>query len=224
MTRTITQDDRLTGPEPAPAAPPLAPPPKLRRRPGIVAAGVAATCLGAILTAWAWTSTTNTQEVLAARDTIPRGAAITSEDIARVRINADPALTPLPASAYDEILGQRAALDIAAGTLLTDAAITSELLPPDGMSVVGVALTPAQAPGLALEAGAKVRVVLTPGEGAEPPAGSPAFSDAEVVGTRTDEMTGELVVDLLVPHADATVLAARVSTGNVALILDSGEQ
>ena len=224
MTHTITRDDRLTGPEPAPAAPPVAPPPKLRRRPALVVASIALVALGAILAAWAWTSTTNTQEVLAARDTIARGELITSDDIARVRINADPALAPLPASAYDDIVGQRAALDIAEGTLLTETATVAELLPAAGMSVVGVALTPDQAPGLPLQAGDRVRVVLTPGEGADAPTGSPPFNDAEVVGTRTDEMTGELVVDLLVPHAEAGVLAARVSTGNVVLVLDSGER
>ncbi len=37
-------------------------------------------------------------------------------------------------------------------------------------------------------------------------------------------MTGQTVVDLLVPQADATVLAARVATGNVALVLDSRER
>ena len=224
MTHTITRDDRPTGPDPAPAAPPVAPPPKLRRRPALIVASVVLVALGAILAAWAWTSTTNTQEVLAARDTIARGAVITSDDIARVRINADPALQPLPASAYDNIVGQRAALDIAAGSLLTEAATVAELMPADGMSVVGVALTPAQAPGLSLQSGDRVRVVLTPGKGADAPTGSPPFNDAEVVGTRMDEMTGELVVDLLVPHSEAGVLAARVSTGNVALVLDSGER
>ena len=224
MTHTITRDDRLTGPDPAPAAPPVAPPPKLRRRPALIVASVVLVALGSILAAWAWTSTTSTQEVLAARDTIARGAVITSDDIARVRINADPALQPLPASAYDNIVGQRAALDIAAGSLLTEAATVAELMPADGMSVVGVALTPAQAPGLSLQSGDRVRVVLTPGKGADAPTGSPPFNDAEVVGTRMDEMTGELVVDLLVPHSEAGVLAARVSTGNVALVLDSGER
>ena len=224
MTHTITRDDRMTGPEPAPAAPPVAPPPKLRRRPALIAVAVVLVALGAVLAAWAWSTTTNTQEVLAARDTIARGAVITSDDIARVRINADPALQPLPASAYDDIVGQRAALDIAAGSLLTQAATVTEALPPAGMSVVGVALTPAQAPGMTLRTGDRVRVVLTPGKGAEAPTGSPGFNDAEVVGSRIDEMTGELVVDLLVPRAEAGVLAARVSTGNVALVLDSGEQ
>lgn len=224
MTHTITRDDRMTGPDPAPAAPPVAPPPKLRRRPALIAAAAVLVAIGAILAAWAWTSTTNTQEVLAARDTISRGAVITSDDIARVRINADPALQPLPASAYDVIVGQRAALDIAAGSLLTEAATQAEPLPPDGMSVVGVALTAAQAPGLTLRNGDRVRVVLTPGEGADAPTGSPPFNEAEVVGARTDEMTGELVVDLLVPRSEAGVLAARVATGNVALVLDSGER
>lgn len=224
MTHTITRDDRMTGPDPAPAALPVAPPPKLRRRPALIAAAIALVALGAILAAWAWTSTTSTQEVLAARATIARGAVITSEDIARVRINADPALQPLPASAYDDIVGQRAALDIAAGSLLTAAATVTEPLPADGMSVVGVALTAAQAPGLTLRNGDRVRVVLTPGEGADAPTGSPPFNEAEVVGVRTDEMTGELVVDLLVPRTEAAVLAARVATGNVALVLDSGER
>ena len=45
-----------------------------------------------------------------------------------------------------------------------------------------------------------------------------------MVGSHVDDATGELIVDLLVPHADASMLAARVATGNVALVLDSGER
>lgn len=224
MTHTTTRDDTMSGSPPAPAAPPLAPPPRLRRRPALIAGAVASICLGALLAAWAWSSTTNTHEVLSARTTIERGAVITGDDLVRVRISSDPALAPLPASAFDDLVGQHAALDIAAGGLLTAASVTSEPLPPEGMSVVGVALTPAQSPSLALRSGDRVRVVVTPGEGGEPLSGTPVFSDAEVVGSRTDELTGDLLVDLMVPRAEATVLAARVSTGNVALILDSGAQ
>lgn len=224
MTSTATRDDKRVDGGSAPVAPPLAPPPKLRRRPALVAGAVGAICLGALLGAWAWTSTTNTHEVLAARDTIPRGAIIEADDLERVRINADPALDPIAASSYDDIVGQRAALDIAAGSLLTATSTSDELLPPEGMSVVGVAVTPAQAPGLPLQAGDRVRVVATPGEGENSPSGAPIFSEAEVVGSHVDDATGELVVDLLVPHADAATLAARVATGNVALVLDSGER
>lgn len=222
MTSTATRDDKMLPPEPGASGPKLTPPPKLRRRPALVAGAVAAICLGALLAVWAWTSTTHTEEVLAARTTIPRDAVIRADDIERVRINADPALHPLPASAYDDVVGQRAALDIAAGGLLTADTTTSTAMPPKGMSVVGIALTPAQAPGLPLQSGDKVRVVVTPAQGGQAPSGSPAFSEAEVVGSHTDPVSGQFVVDVLVPYADASVLAARAATGNVALVLDSG--
>ena len=224
MTNTAARDDRLVDRESMAAPPPVAPPPKVRRRPALVAAAIGAICLGALLGGWTWTSTTNTQEVLAARSTIPRGAIIEADDLERVRINADPSLAPVAASSYDDIVGQRASLDIAAGSLLTETSTSGALLPPEGMSVVGIALTRAQAPGLPLQSGDRVRVVATPGEGEKGPSEAPVFSEAEVVGSNVDDATGELVVDLLVPYADASTLAARVATGNVAIVLDSGER
>ena len=38
---------------------------------------------------------------------------IEADDLARVRVSADPALTPVPAGQFDQVVGQRAALDIA---------------------------------------------------------------------------------------------------------------
>jgi len=92
------------------------------------------------------------------------------------------------------------------------------------MSVVGVALTPDQAPGMDLMAGDRVRVVVTPAEGSDAPTGVPQFGEAEVAGVRLTNETGQLVVDLLVPHAEAAQLASRVATGNVAIVLDSRER
>lgn len=226
MTTTSAREDRLTDPG-SPAAPPataFTPPPKLRRRPSLIAAGVVAVCLGALLAAWVWSATTDTREVLAARDTIHRGEVITAADLERVRINADPGLKPVPASAYEEVVGQRAALDIAAGGLLTTESATSGALPPEGQSIVGIALTQAQVPALRLRGGDQVRIIVTPGDNGDAPTGSPPFTTAEVVDTRLDEATGNTIVDVVVPHADAGVLAARAATGNVALVLDSGEQ
>jgi hypothetical protein len=92
MSKTATRDDRTLDQESSPAASPLVPPPKLRRRPALIVAALIAICLGALLAAWAWTATTTTQEVLVARDTIERGAVIEAGDLARVRVSADPAL------------------------------------------------------------------------------------------------------------------------------------
>lgn len=207
-----------------PAATALAPPPKLRRRPALIAAAIGAVCIGALLAGWAWTATTNTQEVLVARHSIERGAVIEADDVARVRLSADPALKPVAASQLEEVLGQRAAMDIAEGGMLTPGSFTAEVIPGEGQSVVGVALTPAQAPGLDLQHGDRVLVVVTPAQGEELPAGTPLTNDATVVGVHVSEETGQSVVDLLVPKADAPVLATRIATGNIALVLESRER
>ncbi|MGK2879282.1 MAG: SAF domain-containing protein [Mycobacterium sp.] len=207
-----------------PAATPLAPPPKLRRRPALVAAAIGAICIGALLAGWAWKATTNTQEVLVARHSIERGSVIEADDLARVRLSADPALKPVAGSELDQVVGQRAAVDIAEGGMLTPGSFTTEVVPGEGESVVGVALTPAQAPGLDLQYGDKVRVVAIPAQGDDLPAGAPLTSDATVVGVHISDETGQTVVDLLVAKADAAVLATRIATGNIALILDSRER
>lgn len=201
-----------------------APPPRLRRRPALVAGAIAAICIGALLAGWAWTATTNTQEVLVARTTIERGEVIEASDLVRLRLSTDPALNPVPGSQLEQVVGQRAALDIAAGGMLTPSSFTTEVVPRSGQSVVGLALNPAQAPGLGLQHGDRVRVVVTPTQGDAAQAGAPLSNDATVIGVHTSPESGQTVVDLLIPSADAAVLATRISTGNVALVLDSRER
>lgn len=223
MSSTTTRTDGTVSQEGSTAAT-LAPPPRLRRRPALVAAAIGAICVGALLAGWAWTATTNTQEVLVARQTIERGEVIEADALARLRVSADPALTPVPGSQFDQVVGQRAALDIAAGAMLTPASFAAAVVPSAGQSVVGVAVSAAQVPGLGLQFGDRVRVVVTPAQGEELPNGAPLTSDATVVGVHTSTETGQTVVNLLVPRADAAVLATRIATGNVSLVLDSRER
>jgi hypothetical protein len=223
---TSAREDRTTGPRTTipELGSAVTPPPKLRRRPALFVSGVVATAFGCVLGAWVWSSTTNTEEVLAARHTIHRGEVIAAADLQRVRISGDPALLVLPASAYDNVVGRRAALDISAGGLLTNESTANQSMPPRGQSIVGISLTPAQVPALPMHGGDKVRIIVTPGDNGEAPASTPQFTVAEVVDTGLDETTGNTVVNVLVPYADAGVLAARAATGNVALVLDSGAE
>ena len=203
----------------------IAPPPRLRRRPALVAASVAAICLGALLAAWAYTSTSTSQEILAVRNTIHRGEVITRDDLMTAQIGVDPALKPLPASAADSVVGKRAAMDLAAGGLVTREDITSAVIPAKGMSVVGVSLPPGLMPAITLQNGDTVRIVATPGAQGDVAAGSSSKSiEATVVGVRGPGDTGQIVVDVSVPYAQAAELAARSATGKVALVLDSRER
>src|SRR5674476_1207960 len=141
----------------------ITPPPRLRRRPALVAASVASVCLGALLAVWAYTGASTSQSVLAVRTTVHRGELITRADLRRHQIGVDPALKPLPASAADTVVGKRAAMDLAAGGLVTQEDVTSAVVPAKGMSLVGVSLLPAMMPAAQLQSGDQVRIVGTPG-------------------------------------------------------------
>lgn len=222
MTRTATDDNRFTG-RSEPPAPRLVPPVKVRRRPGHIVATIAATIIGAAIASWAWLGTTTSEEVVVARETIHQGEIIAAEDLTTTRISRDGTVEVVPGPDLDDLVGKRAALDIATGGLLTPAAITQEDWPPAGRSLVGIPLTFGRTPRVTFASGDLVRVVSTPAEGEAPAAGAPLTTDAEVVDMQVDEVSGETVVNVLVPYADASTLAARAATGNVAIVIDPRE-
>ncbi len=223
--RRATSSGPDTGPGPVPGpGHPVAPPPKLRRRPMLVAASVAVICLGALLAAWAFTSSSDAQEVVAIRTTVHRGEVISRTDLMTARIGVDPALHPIGASNLDSVVGKRAALDLAAGGLLTAEDVTSSVVPAAGDSVVGVSLAPGMLPGQRLQAGDRVRLVVTPGTQGQIGAGQPQSTTATVAGVQPPGDNGVVVVDVTVPDTDAARLASWAATGKVALVLDSRER
>jgi hypothetical protein len=208
-----------TGEKPQQAAT-VAPPPKLRRRPMLIALGVTLIALGGVTAAWLTTVVGQTQPVLVLRADVDRGTIIESADLTVARIGVDPAVTPVPEGERDQVVGQHAAQDLAAGSLLTPGSVTDQVIPAAGESLVGVTVTRAQLPARPVRPGDVVRVVSTPRAQDDPPAGEPGTLKAVVVGSRVLADTGQVVVDVRVPARDAADLAARVATGRVALVLD----
>jgi len=199
----------------------FAPPPKLRRRPVLIAASVAAISLGALASMWAYQSISDARSVLAVRQTIERGDVITADDLITVNISADPALKPLSADQANTVVGKYAALDMAAGGVVTQDQITEQPLPVKGSSVVGIALAPGMLPANQIRVGDKVRVVVTPGQQGEMPIGQQDSIEAVVVAVAKDETTGNTIVNVQVPNNEGPLLAARAATGKVAIVLDS---
>jgi hypothetical protein len=195
-------------------------PPKLRRRNGLIALGIALVALGGAGAAWLTTTVGQTSTVVAVRADVERGEVIEADDLTVARINSDPALQTVPENQLDSVVGQRAAVDLAAGSLLTPASTTTEVIPAPGQSLVGVTLTPAQLPAEPLLAGDPVRVIATPRE--QDPVTEPTSYGATVVGVQNLPDTGQVVIDVTVPASEAGELAAQVATGRVALVLDSG--
>lgn len=206
------------------SAPPPVAPARPRRRTGVLAAGVALVALGSLGAAALARSAGDTRPVLAVANSVAAGQALQRSDLTVADVNADPALRPISANRLESLIGQRAAVALPAGSLLTDAAVTQLVLPAAGRSLVGVALTSAQLPAEPLRAGDQVRIVETPTSQGEPPSTTPATFPGEVVSTAGPDQTGLTVVNVSVPSQQAADLAARVATGRVALVLDSRER
>ncbi|ACZ32416.1 SAF domain protein (plasmid) [Xylanimonas cellulosilytica DSM 15894] len=201
----------------------IAPPPKLQRRPVLVVASVATVCLGALVSVWAFQSTSDAQEVLAVRETVVRGQVITKDDLMSVRISVDPALHPVATSQSATVVGKRAALDLVAGGVVTAEQVTDTPVPADGQSVVGLNLTSAMLPAQQIRVGDKVRIVSTSGQtpGVETDVVTPTTVNAEVVGIASDDTSGNTILNVQVPHDDAPAVADRAAAGRVAVVLDS---
>lgn len=216
-------------PVPVPPADPVPAPPRARRRWGLLAAMAAVVCVGALGNVWLHAATSNAHQVVAARTMIERGTVISRDDLVTVQVGTDPALRPVPASQIDALVGQRAAVDVAAGSLLTAGSVTSVNVPAAGFSLVGVAAMLAMMPGSPLVAGDRVRVVATPGLQGEVSAGSSPVSVAAVVvstrgGTDPTGAGAQTIITVQVRSGDAAQLAAMAATGRVAVVLDSRDR
>src|SRR5581483_1729364 len=85
-------------------------------------------------------------EVLAVARTVDPGQVISAEDLTVVRVAADPDVRTLAASARSSIVGQRAAVRLLPGSLLSPDAVTKGDVIGPGFSVIGAIVKPGQYP------------------------------------------------------------------------------
>lgn len=198
-----------------------------RRRPGLISLSVALITAGGLSGALLFTASGQRTAVLVVARDVPVGAAITEADLAPASLALDPAVKAVPVAKKAGMVGQRAAVELKTGSLLSPGQVTSESLVKAGEQLVGVALKPSQLPASRLAPGQKVLIVSTPDPaqaagGGKPSeaVGAPKTLAATVVAVgQPAPATGVVVVDVAVPAADGATLAARVATGAVALIL-----
>ncbi|MGO0577129.1 SAF domain-containing protein [Ornithinimicrobium panacihumi] len=229
MSTTITHNAQ-TGESVPPAgdytgggAPTLPAPPKLRRRP-IIGTLVALLLIvaGALLGVWVWSTSTDSTQVVAVRSDVPRGSQITDADLMVVRVHLDPALRAVPAGQLDAVVGQRVARDLTAGMLLTPEHVAPELVPGEGQTVVGLALTPGSMPGEPLRSGDPVRLIGTAGQGDPATLEGGLEVPAEVTAVSTTDM-GQTVLSVVLDERDAAEVAKWAAANRVAVVLDSRE-
>jgi hypothetical protein len=190
-----------------------------------VGVGLSLVALGALAFLYVSGQLSSAGPVIAVVNDVQRGAVIDEGDVGVASVAPDPALSPISAGQIDEVVGLRAATDLVAGTLLTEAAVTAEVVPGDGEAVVGVPLMPGQMPGEPLLPGDVVVIVGVPGPGDVTPVQEPANFEATVL--QTYPATGPsdpVTVDVLVSSEQAVDLVSRVATGSIGVVLTSRER
>ncbi|WP_165845842.1 SAF domain-containing protein [Streptacidiphilus pinicola] len=223
-----------------PAAAPARAPQRRKRRPAVLALGVALVAAGGLGGAALYLTTGQRVPVLALAHDVPAGQPITADDLTQVRISLDPALHPLSADSH--VLDMRATTDLKAGQLLTAADLTNDPLVLAGQEVLGVSAKPSQLPSAGLTAGTWVVLVYTPsaegtgtGTGAEtlptPGASAPGGRNGgtgtllqsvtvRVVSVGTPSASdGSVVVDVAVPGDQAAPVADLAASGKFAVLL-----
>lgn len=210
---------------PDPGSAILAPskPTRARRRPAVIALGVALVALGILASVGLTTVLGQTRQVLAVTSDIARGEPIGAENLAVVDLpNGPTVLDWVDGDLLEEVSSQVATSDLTKGSLVTSGSYAPQLQVSQGKAIVGVALAPNQMPlGTPLRSGDQVSIVETPVAGGDAPVEKPTEIAAVVVSTSRADIGDQTVVDVEVADDDAAALAARAATGRVALVLKS---
>lgn len=207
---------RSTG---SPTAPPAPVRLRARRRPALLALGVALVVTGVLGGVWLVTAAGQRTSVLAVARPVPFGAVITVEDLRRAEVSVDATVATVPASDVDSVVGRVAATDLLQGQLLSAAAVTDAGPPSPGQVLVALAVPATRMPAGSLQAGDRVLVVETPAVDADAPTLPPAALPATVVRLGEPDLNGVTVVDVTVAEPDGPALAARAATGRIAVVL-----
>jgi hypothetical protein len=198
-------------------------PVRRRRSRGYAAAAVAAIAAGGLLSALLWQSLQHTTTVFVTSTSVEQGATITANELTTLQIAAGQPVTAFSPAQARDVVGKTAAVALPAGSLVTPAALRSEMTVPAGKALVGIALKSSQMPSVPLHPGDEV--VLTPVANLNTTVTSKTAGDVPAVvadSPTADTASGATVVNVDVATADASDLAGRAAAGTVALYLVSG--
>lgn len=201
---------------------PTVPVPKLKqpgrtRRPLMLAFMVVTIVIGALGAYWLVNRSAERISVVGMADDVAWGSKIESSDLIAVSVVVDPALRVVPWEERTSLIGQLAATDLQAGSLVTARAVMGEPIPGPGQALVGVNVNPKQLPVTDLVARDQVLLVVT---GAS---GNAAAPDKEIEATvfkvGESEAGGSRTVDVLVPAESAGAIATAAAGGFISIVL-----
>ncbi len=197
---------------------------RVRRRPIFLAVGIALVALAVVGMLTAVSAMRQTTDILVLSKEVQQGHVIVSGDLAVKQVNSDAGLGGVPVGEKSKIVGRVASMRMPAGTVLLPSAVTDQVVPGRGLSIVGITVTYSHLPSEPIVPGDMVRVVDTPRDNDDPPVQGPINTKAQVFSTKEIPEAGETVLNVIVPEAEANWVAARAATKRVSIVLDNRER
>lgn len=193
-----------------------------QRRPRMMALGAALVVVAGLGGVTLAQNLSDSYQVVAVGRDVPRGEAITAQDLISVEIpNGSTGLDTIPASQASSLVGKLATSDLHAGTTLSPDSVASTLGVQSGQALVGVALSPSKVPASTLESGDSVTLVQVADAGSAS-IENPETWDGTVVAVHTSSADSSVqIVDVQVAEDSAAQVASLASSDQIALILNS---
>ncbi len=220
MTTTRTSPPPRAGGErqAAGAVPPVLAP-RGRRRPGLLALGVALTAAGALAATWLVASAGDRTPVVAVARDVPAGTVLVEADLRVTDAAVDPGVATVPAGQASSVVGMVAAGDLSAGSLLAPGQVTPSAPPGEGEVLVPLAVRSSQLPAGGVAAQDELLVVDTPPADVDPATFTPTAVAVRVVRLGPPDATGVSVLDVVTEEGNGPVVAVRSASGRFALVL-----
>jgi hypothetical protein len=210
---------------------PVAPPrvSARRRRPGVIALSLALIAAGGAGVAVLLLQAGDRTQVVTVVRGVQVGQVLTEQDLGRASVALDPAVKAVGADDLGSVVGQRAAVELKPGSLLSPSQVTKDSLVKAGEQLVPIGLKPEQVPATALVPGQRVQLVNVPAQGAAETGesdGQPGGEQETIAGrvmkaSKAAPGTGVVVVDVATAADDGPIAAAWVAAGTLRLVLDA---
>ncbi|MEV6812468.1 SAF domain-containing protein [Micromonospora sp. NPDC051296] len=201
---------------------PVAPPRVVRQRrvrPGLLGLAVLLIALGGLGSAFAVTSVRATGSYLAVARTVEVGSVVSADDLVSVQVAGGQGLDPVPAGQLADVVGMRAAVSLAPGTLLTMAQLTDDPLLGPGQQQFALGLKAAQVPAPKLRPGDEVLLVSTPSNDSNGTSSGATRFTATVTDAVSTDGRDEVVVYLALAVRDVPAVVALAAQDRIAVVL-----
>ena len=217
-----TPRTRPAAPSPAPITPEPVRMPG-RRNPKWIALGIVALCLGGLLSYVIYSRVATETTVVAVANTVYRGELIDRDDLTTITLQGSALAQAVPARELDNLVGKRAAFDLAEGSVVVSSAVTAEAVPAVGRAVVGLKLAMGRVPTSLLVPSSELRLVALPPEAG----GSDKLTGDAFVARVIDQAPGAdgatILLNVDVAAAQAPTIALLAAQDRIAVVRDAGK-